>query len=197
MPDAHHDPDRHIPKPYTANAIDMLVAIHRAHVTLSQMADQKASILMGATFVIFTITIGQSKSGGAPLALLILGGFAFIAAVLAILAILPHVHTIRSPKPNLLFFGSFTQLGEEEYIDRLCEQMQTDDRIFATMARDIYQNGQVLEFKKYRLLGYAYRVFLVGLTASLIAFVAQYAWAREAVARQPLAHAAARHPAQG
>ncbi|WP_238995248.1 Pycsar system effector family protein [Sphingomonas solaris] len=175
MPDAHNDPDRHIPKPYTANSIDMLVAVHRAHVTLSQMADQKASILMGATFVIFTITIGQARGGtGAPLPLLILGGFAFFSAVLAVLAILPHVHTIRSPRPNLLFFGSFTQLGEEEYIDRLCEQMQSDDTIFATMARDIYQNGQVLEHKKYRLLGYAYRVFLVGLTASFLAFVGQY-----------------------
>lgn len=182
MPDAHHDPARHIPGKYTANAIDMLVAVHRAHVTLSQMADQKASILMGATFVIFTITIGQAKGPGAPLPLLILGGFAFFAAVLAVSAILPHVHTIRSPNPNLLFFGSFTQLGEEEYIDRLCERMQSDDTIFETMARDIYQNGQVLEHKKYRLLGWAYRVFLVGLTASFLAFLVQYAMPHPAAA---------------
>lgn len=181
MPDAHNDPNRHIPGRYTANAIDLLVAVHRAHVTLSQMADQKASILMGATFVIFTITIGQARGGtGAPLPLLILGAFAFFAAVLAVLAILPHVHTIKTPRPNLLFFGSFTQLGEDEYIDRLCEQMQSDDTIFATMARDIYQNGTVLEHKKYRLLGWAYRVFLVGLTVSFLAFVVQYAMHREA-----------------
>lgn len=185
MPDAHHDPDRHIPKPYTANAIDMLVAVHRAHVTLSQMADQKASILMGATFVIFTITIGQAKGAGAPLPLLILGGFAFFAAVLAVLAILPHVHTIRMARPNLLFFGSFTQLGEEEYITRLCERMQTDDLIFETMARDIYQNGQVLEHKKYRMLGYAYRVFLVGLTVSFLTFAGQFVLGREHPAPPP------------
>jgi hypothetical protein len=169
-----HDTSRNIPKQYTANAIDMLVAVHRAHVTLSQMADQKASILMGATFVIFTITIGQAKGSGAPLPLLILGGFAFFAAVLAVLAILPHVRTVRSSRPNLLFFGSFSQLGEDEYIARLCEQMQSDDTIFATMARDNYQNGKVLEHKKYRLLGWAYRVFLVGLTISFLAIVGQY-----------------------
>lgn len=185
MPDAHDDPHRHIPKPYTANAIDMLVAVHRAHVTLSQMADQKASILMGATFVIFTITIGQAKGSGAPLPLLVLGGFAFFAAVLAVLAILPHVHTIRMARPNLLFFGSFTQLSEEEYIDRLCEQMQSDDTIFATMARDIYQNGQVLEHKKYRLLGYAYRIFLVGLTVSFLTFATQFAIGHERASPPP------------
>ena len=41
------------------------------------------------------------------------------------------------------------------------------------MARDIYQNGLVLARKKYRLLGWAYRIFLAGLTASLAAFVVQ------------------------
>jgi hypothetical protein len=39
------------------------------------------------------------------------------------------------------------------------------------MLRDIYQNGQVLQRKKYRLLGYAYRIFLVGLTVTLITFL--------------------------
>ena len=42
------------------------------------------------------------------------------------------------------------------------------------MARDIYQNGTVLQTKKYRLLGYAYRIFLVGLVASFTAFVIQH-----------------------
>ena len=43
------------------------------------------------------------------------------------------------------------------------------------MARDIYQNGVVLERKKYRLLGYAYRIFLVGLTLSFLTFVTEMA----------------------
>jgi hypothetical protein len=43
------------------------------------------------------------------------------------------------------------------------------------MARDIYQNGLVLERKKYRMLGYAYRIFLAGLTASFIAFLIEMA----------------------
>jgi len=32
----------------------------QANLTLSQMADQKASILMGATFVVFTLAVGQA-----------------------------------------------------------------------------------------------------------------------------------------
>jgi hypothetical protein len=42
------------------------------------------------------------------------------------------------------------------------------------MARDLYQNGTVLERKKYRLLGYAYWIFLAGLIASCTAFVIEY-----------------------
>ena len=164
---------RHIPKAYTANAMDMMVQLSRAHGTLSQMADQKASILMGATFVIFTITVGQAAKGNASWPLLLLGAGAFFAAVLAVLSILPATRVYRGPL-NLLFFGSFSRLDEEEYIDQLCARLQTDDLIFETMARDVYQNGSVLARKKYRLLGYAYRVFLVGLTASFVTFLARY-----------------------
>lgn len=159
----------------SVNGIHLVRTVEQIHVQLSAMADHKASILMGATFVIFTITIGQARGPSLPLPLLILGAAAFFSAVLAVLAILPATHTQRRGPLNLLFFGSFTQLDEEEYIERLTAQLSTDDGIYRTMARDIYQNGMVLERKKYRLLGHAYRVFLLGLTASFVAFLVLYA----------------------
>jgi hypothetical protein len=163
------------PPAFPVNAIHLVRTAQQTHVQLSAMADAKASILMGATFVIFAITVGQARSAAAPLPLLILGAAAFFSAVFAVLAILPATHYRQRGTPNLLFFGSFTQLREEEYLDRLVERLHTDETILRTMARDIYQNGTVLERKKYRLLGYAYRIFLVGLTASFGAFIAQYA----------------------
>ena len=158
---------------YPPNAVHLTRTAVLAQMQLSAMADQKASILMGATFVIFTIAVGHSDGGSAPLPLLILGGAAFLSAVCAVLAILPAVRYRRQAPLNLMFFGSFTQLGEEEYIERLIAQLRSDDSLYRTMARDIYQNGTVLARKKYRMLGWAYRIFLVGLTASLAAFVAQ------------------------
>ena len=158
---------------YPPNAVHLTRTAVLAQMQLSAMADQKASILMGAAFVIFTIAVGHSDGRGAPLPLLILGGAAFLSAVCAVLAILPAVHYRKRAPLNLMFFGSFTQLDEEEYIERLLAQMGSDEAIYRTMARDIYQNGSVLAHKKYRLLGWAYRIFLVGLTASLAAFVAQ------------------------
>ena len=144
------------------------------HLTLSQMADQKASILMGATFVIFTIAIGQGHGGTPPLPLAILGGFAFVSAMLAVSVVMPSIGGGK-PRPdaplNLLFFGSFTNLGEAEFIERLREKVTHDHGSLEIMARDLYQNGQVLRRKKYRLLGWAYRVLLLGLVLSFAALV--------------------------
>ena len=159
---------------FPPNAIHLVRTAQQIHVQLSAMADHKASILMGATFVIFTITIGQARSSAAPIPLLILGAAAFFSAVFAVLAILPATHYRRPGPINLLFFGSFTQLTEDEYLDQIVERLHDDEDIYRTMARDIFQNGVVLERKKYRLLGYAYRIFLAGLTASFVSFLIQF-----------------------
>jgi hypothetical protein len=153
--------------------IHVLRTCETIHLQLSQMADQKASILMGATFLIFTITVTQAKGAMPPLPLAMLGGFAFFSAVLAMSAVMPSAGGKPKPggQPNLLFFGSFTRLSEAEFIERLREKVANDHDALELMARDIYQNGQVLRRKKYRLLGWAYRVFLVGLTASFVALV--------------------------
>jgi hypothetical protein len=159
---------------YPANAVHLVRTTQLAQVQFSAMADHKASILMGATFVIFTITVGKARDAAAPLPLLILGASAFFSAIFAVLAVLPAIRYRKDAPLNLLFFGSFTQLGEEEYLDRLTERLRKEDSIYRTMGRDIYQNGLVLARKKYRYLGYAYRIFLAGLTASFLAFLAQY-----------------------
>ena len=157
-----------------ATAIHMVRTTQQAHYQLSQMADQKASILMGATFVTFTITVGQARGGsGAPLPLLVLGAFAFVSAVLAVMAVLPAATPRHDGPVNLLFFGSFVRFSQEDYVEHLLDALRSDESIYRTMATDIYQNGRVLAGKKYRLLGYAYRVFLAGLTLSLAAFLVQ------------------------
>lgn len=167
------------PRTFTPHYIHLMRTTQTMHLQLSQMADQKASILMGATFVIFTIAIGQGHGAMPPLPLAILGVFAFASAVLAILVVVPvtGARRRRSQPLNLLFFGSFSQLDEADYVARLGQGLETDEGVFRLIARDIYQNGQVLKRKKYRMLRYAYRVFLLGLVLSFVAFVAGMAGA--------------------
>jgi hypothetical protein len=49
--------------------------------------------------------------------------------------------------------------------------MAQPQTMYEAMAHDIYQNGQVLAHKKYRFLGYAYRILLTGLVASFVTFM--------------------------
>jgi hypothetical protein len=159
-----------------ANAIHLVRTLQTMTMQLSQMADQKASILMGATFVVFTIAIGQARQHDVPLALGVLAVFAFIAAVLAVTAVLPrtspHNGTIGS---NLLFFGNYSQMSEDEFVTAVQARLLNEEDILATMLRDVHQNGSLLARRKYRYLALAYRSFILGLTLTLIVFVAEYA----------------------
>jgi pycsar effector protein len=159
---------------YPVNAAHLMRTTQLAQLQLSAMADHKASILMGATFVIFTIAIGKSQGASAPLPLLILGGAAFFSAIFAVLAVVPVTRGPPGSEANILFFGAFTQMDEEAFIDELLARLDSEDSIYRTMARDIYQAGTVLQKKKYRMLGWAYRIFLVGLVASCAAYVVLY-----------------------
>jgi hypothetical protein len=159
---------------YSPNAVHLMRTTQLSHLQLSAMADQKASILMGASFVIFTITIGQARGTTPPVPLLILGAAAFLSAICAVLCVVPAFRRRKAGTVNLLFFGSFTQLSEEEFTEEIVAKLRDDDTIYRTMARDIYQNGCVLQHKKYRMLGWAYRIFLAGLVASAAAFVVGY-----------------------
>jgi hypothetical protein len=159
---------------YSPNAVHLMRTTQLTHLQLSAMADQKASILMGASFVIFTITIGQARGTTPPLPLLILGAAAFLSAVCAVLCVVPAFRRRKAGTVNLLFFGSFTQLSEEEFTEQILAKLGDDDTIYRATARDIYQNGCVLQHKKYKMLGWAYRIFLAGLVASAAAFVVGY-----------------------
>ena len=161
---------------YPPNAAHLMRTTQLAQVQFSAMADHKASILMGATFVIFTITIGKAQGATAPLPLLILGGASFISAIFAILAVLPATGGSGRPteKDNLLFFGVFTGYSEDEFVEQITGRLASDDKIYRTMARDIHQAGSVLKRKKYRMLRYAYTTLLAGLVASGIAYLVLY-----------------------
>lgn len=161
-----------IPKRYAPDAIHLVRTTQQIQVQLSAMADHKASILMGATFVVFTITLNQTSKGAVAPEMLVLAAFALFSAAFAVMAVLPAV----KPKPdaplNLLFFGSFTQLDQEDYIERLVVKLGDEEDVYRTMARDIYQNGAVLRRKKYRYLALAYQTFLVGMVMTVVTFAA-------------------------
>lgn len=158
------------------NCVHLVRTAQLANLQLSQMADQKASMLMGATFLVFTLSMGQMQGGAliAPLGLLAIA--AFFSALFAVMAVLPKVTHVDRPvgeDDNILFFGIFTSMEESDFVDRMIARLKDDETLCRTMLRDLYQNGQVLQQKKYRFLGYAYRTFFAGLVLSFMAFMAE------------------------
>lgn len=153
---------------------NMLVAAQAAHVQFSAMADAKASILMGAAFVVFSLTLGEMQANAISLPMLLLGTFSLAATVLSVLTVLPEfAGKSRIGKPNVLFFGVFARMDEQEFVDTVVDAMRSEERAYRMMARDLYQNGAVLRRHKYRYLTYAYRTFLVGILATAAAFVGE------------------------
>ena len=151
-------------------AIYLLRTVQQHHVQLSLMADQKAAILIGATFVVFTLAIGQSSLGNFSVPLLVLAISAFSSAAMAAMAAMPSSTGKVGNRPNPLFFGVFAQLDEDEFIDDILEKVSTQDGTYRAMLRDIYQMGSVLAAKKYRYLGWAYRIFVAGLVITFLAY---------------------------
>ena len=127
----------------------MLRTVQQHHVQLSIMADQKANMLLGATFVVFTLAIGQSRNGSLSLPLFILAVSAFLAAGLAALAVMPSTVPKPASGGNWLFFGTFTQIEEDEFQEKMMATLGTADDLFKAMLHDLYQLGCVLQTKKY------------------------------------------------
>jgi hypothetical protein len=158
-------------KKWPGEAIYMVRTMQQHHVQLSIMADQKANMLIGATFVVLTLAIGQSRSSSFSLPLLILAVSAFMSAGLATMAVMPATVPKPSRGSNWLFFGTFAQADEDEFQEKIMATLHAPEDVFNAMLHDIYQMGCILRTKKYRFLGWAYRAFLFGLVTTFATFV--------------------------
>ena len=159
---------------FGGDAVQAIRTASQAHYHLSAMADRKASLLMGASFVVLTISVSQAtqRGGELPVAMLLLGITAFLSALIAAIAVMPTIHSgpAQDGERNLMFFGGFADMSEKEYVEEMLERLGDQPRFLEMVARDVYQNGQVLAHKKYRLLRWAYSIFIIGLIASVAAF---------------------------
>ena len=157
---------------YSNHAIHLMRTAQMSTLKLSQMADQKASILLGATFLVFSLSVSRALTGQMPVSLMILASFSFASSLCAVMAVLPKVGRPMGSENNrnLIFFGHYTWMDEDEWTEKLLERLKTDRTVFETMAHDMYQNGQVLAGKKYRFLALAYKVFMTGLFVTLTVF---------------------------
>jgi hypothetical protein len=155
-------PDYEFPK----EVHNLLIAAYEGNWALSEMADNKASILMGASFVVFSLSIADVAQGKASFPLLVLTLFSFAATVLGVLTVRPN----RLPRfkldpknVNIMFFGSYANISREDYINEVIKILSSEEETYRRLAKDIYDHGCILRADKYRWLYWSYTLFLVGL----------------------------------
>lgn len=153
--------------------INVLVSAHAGNLELSNMADSKASILLGASFVVFGLSISDIASGQASVPLVVLTAFSFVATVLGVLTVRPariRDWKVEPGKANIMFFGSFTNVTRDQYADQCVETLASPEESIRAMARDIYDHGHLLKRDKFRWLYWSYTAFLWGMwiTAAVV-----------------------------
>jgi hypothetical protein len=159
---------------------------YRVHQDLVSLADTKANIMISVNGLIISITLAalSPRMGGLPLlvlpvSVLLLG--CLVALVYAVLAARPRVSSqpltledIDRNDSNILFFGNFVNLSEDDFVRGMRNLMLTQDHLYINMVRDLYGLGQVLQ-TKFRLLRISYTVFMVALILGVGGFVLVFA----------------------
>ena len=153
---------------------NLLMAANSTNITLSGMADTKASILMGASFVVFSMSIGDIGEGKASLPLLVLTLFSFIATVLGVLTVRPNrmrKARVSADKVNILFFGSYINTPREAYVDEVIKVLSSEEETYRRLARDLWDHGHLLRDDKFRWLYWSFTLFLAGMLITAIAVI--------------------------
>ncbi|GAB1855816.1 hypothetical protein MHTCC0001_06510 [Flavobacteriaceae bacterium MHTCC 0001] len=160
----------------------------RNHITLSDIADTKANILLSVNAIIISVALSNllPKLDNPSNSYLIYPTLLFLAftvasIVLSVLATRPNVtkghftkEDVANKKVNLLFFGNFHQMNLNDFEWAMGEMMKDKDYLYGSLTKDLYFLGLVLN-RKYNLLRTTYTVFMIGIVVSVVAFAVAFA----------------------
>ena len=165
-------------KQHGSHADHLMRATQFHHVQLSSMADVKANMLLTMSSVVLTLCLPQVLKNNHLWPLYILICFCLLTICLATYAVMPKLPPanlpapdVHSPQFNVLFFGDFTRLSQQQFESSMEEIMNDASRTYGAQVREIYLFGTYLAKKKYRYLRYGYLSFIIGLFAACIGFI--------------------------
>ena len=160
---------------------------YRVQMDLTGLADNKANMMISINGIIMSIILAavapKLDSNPwllLPTMLLLVGSL--VSMIFAILAARPRVSHqpitlshLKHSQGNILFFGNFANMAEEDFVAGLDELMLDKPLIYDTMMRNIHSLGSVLN-KKFALLQIAYTAFMVALTLGVASFLLVFVW---------------------
>ena len=159
----------------------MLRLTSENHMKLSDMADGKANILISVNAIIISVILTVllrrlQVDTYLTIPTILFLGVSLITIVVSILATRPKIiggtfrdEDVFNKKTNLLFFGNFCKRPLEDYEKAMIKMMGEPDYLYTSIIKDIYTLGSILE-RKYRLIRWAYNIFMIGIIISVVAF---------------------------
>lgn len=157
----------------------------RNHIDLSNLADNKANIMLSVNALIVTVAVPMAASYiSDDLVLAIPVGTLLITClasmIFATLATRPikmsgstTLDSIKQGKSNLFFFGNFYKMNFEEYQEGMDHVMSDEEILDNSIQRDLFFLGKSLG-RKYYQLRICYNLFMIGVVISVILFVVIY-----------------------
>ncbi|MDF1824685.1 MAG: DUF5706 domain-containing protein [Verrucomicrobiales bacterium] len=158
--------------------------IYRVHVEVSAMADNKANFLISVNSIILILSAAHGKEVVSdewliiPAAIII--GSCIGSMIYAVLVARPRITCAKKPEnetapclaqaPSLLFFGGFTRLPKDLYVEKMTELVINSEKIYPSMMSDIYDMGKVLN-RKFERLQTAYGFLLYGLPGGILLYL--------------------------
>ena len=158
--------------------------IFRLNVTnqmrLNIMADAKANIMITVTAIVFSVTVAELDNEVMRNPLMFFAMCCIGSLLCAIVAIIPSTNYPKDEDGNLdktspnfdpLYFGHFAQMDIEDYKEHYADSLMTDDKVYDTLAKEMYISGKTLALVKYRWLRWSYTSFLFGMFGAMAIFV--------------------------
>ena len=155
----------------------------RNHISLSDIADTKANILLSVNAIIVSLVLSNlipkldnPSNSHLIYPTIVFVIFTVIAMVLSVLATRPNVTSgkftkedVENKKVNLLFFGNFHKMTLADFEWAMNELMKDKDYLYNSMTKDLYFLGKVLD-RKYKILRITYTIFIIGIVTSVLSF---------------------------
>jgi hypothetical protein len=149
---------------HNSEVIVAIGTVQQSQVQLNVLADQKANINIGFTLLFLSLNQSSIVADAATVGIVRWG----------VLVVTPRTNRLRIREPqqmgNPFYFGMFTQLKQDVYVDHMLSSLIEDKRARRMMLVDVYQIGQVLT-RKYRLLRFSYSFLALSALLSATLFI--------------------------
>ena len=142
---------------------------------LKAMIDRKSHILIMVNSIILSIILGTvmdelktDKHLIYPIIIMLATNI--LSMAYAIFATRPELKHGGRKSGNLMFYGNFFNMKEDDYVDGVMELIYKGDDLYKTIAKDTYYLGKIID-KQFKYLRKSFNIFLAGIILAVVAFV--------------------------